>query len=56
MNYFLTGGTGFIGRFFVENLLQRPGTIRVLVRESSRHKLEELRSRFPLAAERITPR
>jgi len=54
MNYFLTGGTGFIGRFFVENLLQRPGTIHVLVRESSRHKLEELRSRFPLAAERIT--
>ena len=34
MNYFLTGGTGFIGRFFIENLLQRQGTIHVLVRES----------------------
>ncbi len=53
MNYFLTGGTGFIGRFFIENLLQRQGTIHVLVRESSQHKLEELRSRFPLAAGRI---
>ncbi len=53
MNYFLTGGTGFIGRFFIENLLQRQGTIHLLVRESSQHKLEELRSRFPLAAGRI---
>ena len=53
MNYFLTGGTGFIGRFFIENLLLRQGTINVLVRESSQHKLEELRARFPLAAERI---
>jgi NAD(P)-dependent dehydrogenase (short-subunit alcohol dehydrogenase family) len=53
MNYFLTGGTGFIGRFFIENLLQRQGTIHVLVRESSQHKLEELKARFPLAAERI---
>jgi NAD(P)-dependent dehydrogenase (short-subunit alcohol dehydrogenase family)/thioester reductase-like protein len=53
MNYFLTGGTGFIGRFFIENLLQRPGKIHVLVRETSQHKLEELRSRFPLAADRI---
>jgi len=53
MNYFITGGTGFIGRFFVENLLQRPGTIHVLVRESSLAKLEELRARFPLAAGRI---
>ncbi|MBP8925792.1 MAG: SDR family oxidoreductase, partial [Pseudomonadales bacterium] len=53
MNYFLTGGTGFIGRFFVENLLARGGTIHVLVRDSSRHKLDELKARFPVAADRI---
>ena len=53
MNYFLTGGTGFIGRFFVENLLARGGTIHLLVRDSSRHKLDELKARFPVAAERI---
>jgi hypothetical protein len=53
MNYLITGGTGFIGRFFIENLLARPGTIHVLVRESSRHKLDELKTRFPVAAERI---
>ena len=49
MNYFLTGGTGFIGRFFVENLLSRGGTIHLLVRDSSRHKLDELKARFPLS-------
>ena len=53
MNYLVTGGTGFIGRFFIENLLARPGTIHVLVRESSLHKLDELKARFPVAAERI---
>ena len=31
MNYFLTGGTGFIGRFLVEKLLARGGTVHVLV-------------------------
>jgi NAD(P)-dependent dehydrogenase (short-subunit alcohol dehydrogenase family) len=53
MNYFITGGTGFIGRFFVQNLLARQGTIHVLVRESSLHKLEQLKSDFPAAADRI---
>ena len=36
MNYFVTGGTGFIGRFLIERLAAREGTIYVLVRESSR--------------------
>jgi NAD(P)-dependent dehydrogenase (short-subunit alcohol dehydrogenase family) len=53
MNYLITGGTGFIGRFFIENLLAREGRIHVLVRETSLHKLEELRARFPVAASRI---
>ena len=32
MAYFVTGGTGFIGRFLIDNLLKRKGTIHVLVR------------------------
>ncbi|OEY65034.1 SDR family oxidoreductase [Marinobacter sp. X15-166B] len=46
MNYFLTGGTGFIGRFLVEKLLARGGTVYVLVREQSQHKLTALRERW----------
>lgn len=30
MNYFVTGATGFIGKFLVERLLQRQGTVYVL--------------------------
>jgi NAD(P)-dependent dehydrogenase (short-subunit alcohol dehydrogenase family) len=44
MTYFVTGGTGFIGRFLVQALLQRhKGTIYVLVRPRSVGKLDELR-------------
>ena len=46
MNYFVTGATGFIGRNLVERLLQREGTVYVLVRAGSRGRLEELRSRW----------
>lgn len=46
MNYFLTGGTGFIGRFLVEKLLARGGTVHVLVREQSLGKLDKLRERW----------
>src|SRR4051812_6461878 len=36
MTYFVTGATGFIGRFLVERLLaNREGQIHVLVREGS---------------------
>ena len=42
MRYFVTGATGFIGRHLVERLLEREGTIYVLVREGSRARLEEL--------------
>ena len=56
MNYFLTGATGFIGGFFVEQLLARQGQVHVLVRESSGQKLDALKARFPAAAaERIIP-
>lgn len=42
MGYFVTGATGFIGRFLVSDLLEkRDGAIHVLVRPSSLHRLEQ---------------
>jgi NAD(P)-dependent dehydrogenase (short-subunit alcohol dehydrogenase family) len=55
MSYFVTGATGFIGRNLVEQLLERDGTIYVLVREGSRGRLEELRSRWGAEEGRIIP-
>ena len=46
MSYFVTGATGFIGRFLVDNLLQRKGTIHVLVRKDSEKKLDAMRKRW----------
>jgi NAD(P)-dependent dehydrogenase (short-subunit alcohol dehydrogenase family) len=44
MTYFVTGGTGFIGRHLVQELLRnRRGDIFVLVREGSQGRLAELR-------------
>ena len=42
MDYFVTGATGFIGRFLIERLLEREGDIHVLVRKGSSAKLEAL--------------
>jgi NAD(P)-dependent dehydrogenase (short-subunit alcohol dehydrogenase family) len=55
MTYFVTGATGFIGRNLVEQLLRREGTIYVLVREGSKGRLEELRSRWGVGEERVVP-
>jgi NAD(P)-dependent dehydrogenase (short-subunit alcohol dehydrogenase family) len=55
MSYFVTGATGFIGRHLVEQLLEREGTIYVLVREGSRGRLEELKSRWGAGEGRIVP-
>ncbi len=55
MSYFVTGATGFIGRFLVEKLLARRGTIYVLARKASKAKIEELKERFPEHAARIVP-
>jgi NAD(P)-dependent dehydrogenase (short-subunit alcohol dehydrogenase family) len=44
--YLVTGGTGFIGRFLLERLLERGEPVHVLVRPSSVHKIEALRDRF----------
>ena len=35
MTYFVTGGTGFIGRFLIDKLARREGNIYVLVRKGS---------------------
>ena len=43
MAYFVTGATGFIGRFLVANLLKRGEPVYVLVRKRSAKKLDALR-------------
>lgn len=53
MTYFVTGATGFIGRFLVSNLLKRKGTVHVLVRKGSRAKLDALIARMGWDASRI---
>jgi thioester reductase-like protein len=55
VKYFVTGATGFIGRHLVERLLEREGTVYVLVREGSRARLEELISRWGAPPDRIIP-
>ena len=55
MSYFVTGATGFIGRNLIEQLLEREGTIYVLVREGSRGRLEELKNRWGAPEGRIVP-
>ncbi len=47
MSYFVTGATGFIGRYLVEELLDhREGDIHVLVRASSLPRLERMITRW----------
>ncbi|HEY4810658.1 MAG TPA: SDR family oxidoreductase [Solirubrobacteraceae bacterium] len=61
MAYFVTGATGFIGRRLVEQLLaNRQGDVYVLVRDSSKGRLDDLIERWSLtagasAAERVKP-
>jgi NAD(P)-dependent dehydrogenase (short-subunit alcohol dehydrogenase family) len=44
MSYFVTGATGFIGRHLVERLLDRKGTIYVLVRPQSMDRFQAAKS------------
>jgi NAD(P)-dependent dehydrogenase (short-subunit alcohol dehydrogenase family) len=53
MSYFVTGATGFIGGFLIGKLLNRKGTIYVLVRKSSEEKFAALKERYPDAGDRL---
>jgi len=56
MNYFVTGATGFIGKFLLEKLLEREdGKVYVLVRESSKDKFAEQSLRYGDHAKRLVP-
>jgi thioester reductase-like protein len=46
MAYLVTGGTGFIGRFLVADLLKRGDPVYVLVRKGSQKKLAALRKEW----------
>ena len=45
-SYLVTGGTGFLGRFLVQRLLDRGGEVHVLVREGSQDKLRRHAERW----------
>ena len=53
MSYFITGGTGFLGRNFIDKLKEREGDIYVLTRTASMHKFEELQERMGEHSERL---
>jgi thioester reductase-like protein len=55
MTYFVTGGTGFIGRFLIDRLVRRTGNVYVLVRKDSVKKLDALRPRWGEAEKRVVP-
>ena len=55
MSYFVTGGTGFVGRFLVAKLLEnRKGTIHLLVRKQSQKKLDAIARKMGWDMKRIT--
>ena len=53
MSYFVTGATGFLGRFLVSKLLQRKGAIHVLVRKGSEKKLDAIGERMGWDRKRV---
>ncbi|MGH9791892.1 MAG: SDR family oxidoreductase, partial [Candidatus Acidiferrales bacterium] len=56
MQYFVTGATGFIGRFLIARLLERRNSkVYVLMRRSSKEKFEALRERLGADEERLLP-
>ncbi len=55
MGYFVTGATGFIGRHLVSRLLERKGSVYVLVRKESQKKLDDIARRMGWDTKRVMP-
>jgi NAD(P)-dependent dehydrogenase (short-subunit alcohol dehydrogenase family) len=55
VSYFVTGATGFIGRYALQRLLQREGSIYVLVRPQSMERIEAIIERLGDEKGRIVP-
>jgi NAD(P)-dependent dehydrogenase (short-subunit alcohol dehydrogenase family) len=55
MAYFVTGATGFVGRFLLARLLERDGTVYVLCRAASLDRLAALRERLGDTGGRVVP-
>jgi NAD(P)-dependent dehydrogenase (short-subunit alcohol dehydrogenase family) len=57
MNYFITGGTGFIGHNLISELLRKKKKVHiyVLIRRGSKKKFESLKKEWGVAAKRVTP-
>jgi len=57
MNYFITGGTGFIGHNLIGELLQKKkkATLYVLVRKGSKKKFDEQKKEWRAGAKRVIP-
>ena len=53
MSYFVTGATGFLGRFLVAKLLARKGTVHVLVRRDSRKKFDAIAKKMGWDMKRV---
>jgi len=57
MNYFITGGTGFIGHNLIGELLKkkRKAIVYVLIRKNSKKKFDALKKEWGSAAKRVIP-
>jgi len=55
MSYFVTGGTGFIGRHLIEKLVKREGKVYVLVRKGSLEKFQALAENIAAPRGKLVP-
>ena len=50
---FITGGTGFIGRFLIEKLLARGASIHLLIRDGEQAQVDQLITHWNVAPNRV---